>query len=200
VLAYSTVSQTGYLFLVFALSGSGPAGAGGVWAGSLYLTWAHGLAKAGAFLSAGLLMRSCGSDRLDDLRGAVHQHPIPVGLLALAAVTLIGLPPGLGFLGKWMLLDAALEQGKWMTGATLLLGGLLAAAYLMRVIEICFRPGDRPDAPAEPTNRGARTWPVLILVLLPFVLSWFVSGPNNLLRLGAPFEVPSLPQGAGAGL
>lgn len=193
VLAYSTVSQTGYLFLVFALSGAETRSQGGVWAGSIYLAISHGLAKAGAFLAAGMLMQRCGSDRLEDLRGAATAHPLPVALLGLAAATLMGLPPGLGFTGKWMLLDAAFQLEQWASGLMILVGGLLAAGYLMRVIERCFRTDPAATAPVPPSDRAGPMFPVLILVLAPFVLSWLLAGPDNLLRIGAPLDVPAWP-------
>lgn len=192
VLAYSTVSQTGYLFLVFALQNPGSQAAAGMWAGTVALALGHGLSKAGAFLAAGMLAAARGSDRLEDLRGAAADQPFAVTVFAIAAANLAALPPGLGFFGKWLLLKASFDQGQWLIGLTVVAGGVLAVAYLLRPMEIMLRAEPAPlERPFRETGRRAAL-PVLLLVLVPFILSWLVTAENSLLRAGAPFEVPAL--------
>jgi multicomponent Na+:H+ antiporter subunit D len=141
--AYSTVAQVGYLFLVFPLAAPGigaaadstaqqAADAG--WTGALGLALAHGVAKAAMFMAAGTLALAHGSDRLTDLRGAATRMPMATGTFALAGVSLAGLPPTFGFVGKWQLLQASLLSGQWWWLPILLLGGLLTVAYTVRVL------------------------------------------------------------------
>ncbi|MFW6077568.1 MAG: proton-conducting transporter membrane subunit, partial [Hyphomicrobiales bacterium] len=73
-------------------------------------------------------------DRLDGLVGIARRLPMPAFAFALAAVSLMGLPPSGGFTAKYLLLTAAIASGQWWWVAVILAGGLLAAAYLFRVL------------------------------------------------------------------
>lgn len=133
MIAYSTVAQLGYLFLIFPLLGT----PGGRAAGILHAV-AHGLAKAAMFTAAGVLIKATGQDRIAALAGAAQQLPLTLFAFGLAGVTLMGLPPSAGFLAKWQLLDAALGQGYWGIVLITLSGGLLAAVYVFRVLRQAF--------------------------------------------------------------
>ena len=190
ILAYSTVSQVGYLFLVFALSvKEGPAERW-VWTGAVYLAISHGLSKAAAFLAAGYLQKTEGADRPGTLRGAAHRQPGAVLVLAVASVNLMGLPPSTGFIGKWLLLRAAIHNGQLELVGVMLGGGLLAAAYLFRVFECLLHPDpdlpalSNPDSGPPPSRR--MLIPAMGLALATLVPVIAVSAPEHLLRIGAP--------------
>lgn len=193
VLAYSTVSQVGYLFLVFALTFDDAPGQGLVWTGAVYLAISHGLAKAAAFLAAGHLHKAEGSDELTVLRGAARRHPLCVLTLAIASVNLMGLPPSTGFIGKWMMLKASFFTRQWGLALVLLGGGFLAAVYLFRVFEYLLV--DNPQEPGETAETRARTWkfpaalvPALLLALATLVPVLFLTAPEAILRIGAPVQ------------
>ncbi|MFU8817934.1 MAG: complex I subunit 5 family protein, partial [Pseudomonadales bacterium] len=136
VVAYSTVAQLGYLFLMFPLAGG--AGeeqpwAATAWTGGIFHALAHAPAKAAMFLAAAMMIQAMGHDRIEGLSGVAHAVPMSVFAFALASVSLMGLPPSGGFTAKYLLLTAALAGGAWLSAAVILLGGLLAAAYLFRV-------------------------------------------------------------------
>lgn len=138
LLAYSTVAQVGYLFMVFPLGMRSPSSGSAV-GGALYLVSAHACAKAAAFMVAGNVLRAYGHDRIEDLRGVVQQMPVSMFAFAVAGVSLIGLPPSGGFIAKWLLLTAALEGLQWGLAAVIVAGGLLATAYIFRVFSRSFR-------------------------------------------------------------
>lgn len=184
VVAWSTVAQLGYLMLLFAMPSTA------AWQGTVYLLLSHGLAKAAMFLAAANLMLRLGSDRLDRLPGADARLPISVFAFALAGVSLIGLPPSGGFLGKWQLLSAAWAQGAWLWAAVLLLGSLLAAAYLFRVLGSMF---SRPTVEAEesgPAPARIAEFAALALALMA-IAAGFGSAP-----LLALLPVPAGMEGA----
>lgn len=132
VVAYSTVAQLGYpLLMVPLLETSGAAAA---WSGGFYLLLSHALAKASMFLVAGVLLHAQGHDRIFQSRGFAGRYPMSVFAFGLAALTLLALPPSGGFIGKWLLLEASFGSGQWWWGLVLLLGGLLAAGYVFRVL------------------------------------------------------------------
>lgn len=192
VLAYSTVSQVGYLFLVFALTFHDAPGQGLVWAGAVYLAISHGLAKGAAFMAAGYLQKAEGSDRLESLKGCAHRHPVAVMVLALASINLMGLPPSTGFIGKWMMLKASFYSQQWGLAVVMLGGGLLAAAYLFRVFELLVQPGDPacgPEKAPHTLTRSQSIWmlaPAMFLALATLLPVLFITLPEALLRIGAP--------------
>jgi formate hydrogenlyase subunit 3/multisubunit Na+/H+ antiporter MnhD subunit len=189
ILAYSTVSQVGYLFLVFALTFRNAPDPGRLWAGAVYLAISHGLAKAAAFMAAGVLAQAEGSDRLSTLRGAAFRQPGAVLVLAAASVNLMGLPPSLGFVGKWWMLTTALQTGQWGLAAILLAGGLLSGIYLFRVFETLFRPGDPVAHPSQPRSTAAirgMLIPAAGLAIATLLPALFLSVPNRMLSIGGP--------------
>lgn len=180
LVAYSTVAQLGYLLLVFPLAGSGPGGAE-AYSGGVYLALAHGLAKAAMFLAAGLVLEALGHDRIDGIQGAAHHMPITVFALALAGLTLMGLPPSGGFVAKWVMLHAAFASGQWWWAVVLLGGGLLAAAYVFRILLPAFRPPEQQSRGFEKVPLGAE---VLVLVLAggSVLLGLVAAAPLELLQ------------------
>jgi len=179
LIAYSTVAQLGYLFLPF------PLGSSIAWKGALYLLLSHALAKAAMFMAAGNIMRFGGHDRIADLDRVAHRLPLTVTAFALAGVSSMGLPPSGGFIGKWLLLDAALRAGQWWWVIILILGGLLAAAYIFKVIGYAFtQAGVLHETEPVPVTME---WAALALALAAVLLGLFTSWPLALMEIGLPF-------------
>jgi len=139
LVAYSTVAQIGYLFIVFPLLGRTSPGDAAL-QGSVLHAVAHALAKSAMFTAAGVLVKATGQETIDGLAGVATRLPLTLFAFALAGVTLMGLPPSAGFLAKWLLLGAAIGQGQWLLVAVIVAGGLLAAAYVFRVLRHAFLP------------------------------------------------------------
>ena len=183
MVAYSTVAQVGYLFLVFGLAGDEAARLG--WRGTAYFAFAHACAKAAAFMVAGSLMHVAGSDRLERWRGIARCEPMLIFSFGLAGVSLMGLPPSGGFLAKWLLLNAAVGSGPWMVAAVMLTGGLLAAVYVFRVVAVSLSASDALP-PTPPLPRLVR-WPPLVLALVAIVCGIITTEPIGLFEIGSPF-------------
>lgn len=184
LVAYSTVAQLGYLFLVFPLASSESAGFT-AWSGCLLFVGAHACAKTAMFLTAGNILHAAGHDRIRDLDGITHVLPVSVFAFALSGISLVGLPPSGGFAGKWMLLQAGVSEGKWIWVTAILVGSLLAAAYIMRVLTHAFTRIPEPEIP-NPIP-PVMEWTGLTLAMLAAVLGFFAQWPIDLLRIGAPF-------------
>lgn len=182
MVAYSTVAQLGYIVLIFPLAVSA-AGSVPAWGGGLLMALAHGLAKAGMFLAAGCVLLALGHDRVAGLAGLSQRQPVTLAALAIAAVSLIGLPPSGGFAAKWMLLDAALTTGQWWWVPVILVGTLFAAGYLFRIVGIGFRTVTDPPG-GEPVPASLE-WAALALALLAVMLGLFVPDILGLLHVGA---------------
>ena len=172
LVAYSTVAQLGYLYLALGLAAP---------AAALYLAVSHALAKAAMFLSAGAVMHRVGHDELAALGGIAHRMPIALFAFAIAGVSIVGLPPSGGFIGKWLLLERALGAGHWPAAALVVAGGLAAAAYVFRVIGPCFAPSEArrdPPAAAEVVAFALALAALALGFLAPWLLAPFDSGAS----------------------
>jgi formate hydrogenlyase subunit 3/multisubunit Na+/H+ antiporter MnhD subunit len=134
LIAYSTIAQIGYLFIMFPLALGGHFWSVGAWNGGLMQTLSHALAKAAMFLCAGLIAESLGHDRIAEMRGVARALPMTMFAFGLSGLSLMGLPPSGGFVAKWLLIRAAVEAGQWVWALVMLAGGLLAAGYVYRVL------------------------------------------------------------------
>ncbi|MBX3187223.1 MAG: hypothetical protein KF819_09415 [Labilithrix sp.] len=134
VLAYSSLAHVGYLFLLF------PPASTRAYAGVVYVAVSHAFASAAMFAAAGVVERSIGRDDLDALQGLAHRRPLTFVALGLAGTSLIGLPPSGGFVAKYFIARAALENGEWWWAIVVLAGGLLAAGYVIPILRSAFMP------------------------------------------------------------
>jgi multicomponent Na+:H+ antiporter subunit D len=187
LIAYSTVAQIGYLFLMFPLA-SGP-WAADAWSGGLMQALSHAFAKAAMFLSAGLVTESLGHDRIASLGGAGRAMPVTFFALGLGGLSLMGLPPSGGFAAKWLLLKAAIEAGQWLWAAVMLAGGLLAGGYLYRVLAPALSGAGTPSAkPPLQSRELVALGLALAAVLLAFAPPAFFA----FLQVGRPAAVTGL--------
>ncbi|WP_018945989.1 complex I subunit 5 family protein [Thioalkalivibrio sp. AKL17] len=162
VIAYSTVSQLGFGLLVFPLATAG-ALPDQAHAGMLMLLLAHGLAKGSLFLAAGCLAWQWGSDHLRRIGPPMAGGSLLAWIaIALAAASLVGLPPSGGFVAKWWLLESALAARAWPWAAVIVLGTFITAGYLWRILRDPLRAGS-VDAAAVP----ARAQPLPIPLAMP---------------------------------
>jgi multicomponent Na+:H+ antiporter subunit D len=131
VLAHSSISQIGFVFLPLAVAATVPeVRALGVTAALVY-AFNHGLAKAGLFLVAGTLQDVLGTTRFGDLGGVAGRAPVLSGAFLVFALGLVGTPPLAGFLGKLLVFDVgARALGAGSRGAALALAVALAGAVL----------------------------------------------------------------------
>jgi multicomponent Na+:H+ antiporter subunit D len=183
LVAYSTVAQIGYLFFVFPLAAGAHPWAGAAWVGGALQAVSHAFAKAAMFLAAGLIAKTLGHDRIAEFRGLGRVAPIPVLAFALGSLSLMGLPPSGGFTAKWLLLTAAIESGHWAWALIMVVGGLLAAGYVYRVLAPALEVMDA-RAVATPARSGA----LLALSLAVVALLLGVAPPElaDFLKIGMP--------------
>ena len=142
LVAYSTVAQVGYLFVMMPLALAPIVDPETVvaswsvdaWRGGVYQALSHAFAKAAMFMAAGSILYALGHDRIVDLRGVAEKIPITTVAFALAGISLMGLPPTGGFAAKWLLLRSSIASGQWWWAVVTVLGGLLAATYVLVVL------------------------------------------------------------------
>ncbi|MGA7996868.1 MAG: proton-conducting transporter membrane subunit [Bradyrhizobium sp.] len=186
LIAYSTVAQIGYLFLMFPLALDPVSEAlhvNGALAGGMLLAMSHATAKAAMFMAAGLIYAALGHDRIVELGGAARALPMTVFAFAIGGVCLIGLPPSAGFLAKWLLLKEAIATGQWPWAMILLVGGLFSGAYVFIVVSHAL------VSPQEPLKLRAavpkyQEAAALTLALISLLLGFVAFGPIDVLQVG----------------
>lgn len=180
MIAYSTVAQLGYLMIALPLAGgAGSAGAaGGAMHAAVLLAASHAAAKASMFMCAGSLLAAYGHDRIDAMAGFGTRLPITATAFALAALSLVGLPPTGGFVGKFALIEAAVRAGAWWAVAAVLAGSLLSAAFLFHALSRAFA-----DAPADKASAEVPAAPQLAALALALVAVALVAAGEPLRRL-----------------
>ena len=159
LLAFSSVAQIGYIML-----GASMVSVLGLSAGMLHM-FNHALSKGALFLAVMCLGMRLEGLQLRDLAGAARRMPWTMVAMAVAGLSLIGVPGTAGFVSKWYLITAALQEGPLGIAlvAVIVLGSLMAVVYIWRIIEAAwFAPapgGDTVPAPGEaPVAMLALTW------------------------------------------
>ncbi len=152
LVAYSTLAQIGYLFLMFPLAfdAAGLPVRGDVLAGGTLQAIAHATAKAAMFMAAGLIYKACGNDRMDGIAGAARATPLSVLAFALGGVALMGVVPSGAYLAKKLLLAAADGSGQWWWEWVLQAGGFLTTSYVVLAVVSAL------GAPRDPAAAHAR--------------------------------------------
>jgi multicomponent Na+:H+ antiporter subunit D len=157
LIAYSTVAQIGYLFLMFPLAFDPASGAivrGDALAGGVLQAISHATAKAAMFMAAGLIYKTFGHDRIAELAGAARAVPLTFVTLAVSGVALMGIVPSGAYLAKKLLLAAADETGQWGCSLVLQIGGVLTCGYVVLVLANTLRRADQTVTPRSPVPRG----------------------------------------------
>jgi NADH-quinone oxidoreductase subunit L len=161
VLANSTVSQIGYMFLAVGL---GP----GVYAIGIIHLLGHGFFKAALFLSSGSVMHAM-NDRIDMRHfGALRKvMPITYGVFLAGFLAIIGCPPFTGFWTKDKIIEAAFDKGGtsgWILGIIALGGAGLTAFYMTRALVMTFHGEKRWEPDVHPHEAPKIMWVPMVLL------------------------------------
>ena len=132
MLAYSSIAQIGYMML-----GVSFATQTGLVAAILHL-FNHAMMKGGLFLALAAVCYSTGGTSIRNFRGLGKTMPWTMMAIVLGGLSLIGVPLTVGFVSKWYLVLAALEQGYWPVALLVLLGSLLAVIYIWKLVEAAY--------------------------------------------------------------
>jgi NADH-quinone oxidoreductase subunit N len=167
LLAYSSIAHLGYLLVAF-LAG----GALGIEAAAYYLA-AYAVTSLGAFgIVAQLSTPGAGrdADRMEDYHGLFRTRPFLASSLALMLLSLAGLPPTMGFIGKFYLITSGVGAGMFWPVAALVVGSVIGLYYYLRVLVAMAMPV--PVSMPEGRSTTAPPWfgNALIGVLLALLL------------------------------
>ncbi len=174
VLAWSTVSQIGYMFLGVGLGGA-------AYALAIVHLLAHGFFKANMFLGAGSVMHGM-HDQVDIRRfGGLRKFmPITWGTFLVGWLAIIGIPPLSGFFSKEPIIVAAFEREgwtAWLYGMAALLGAGLTAFYMTRLFILTFHGPKRWTEDIEHPHESPKimTIPLILLAVGSAAAGWLLS-------------------------
>lgn len=163
MLAYSSVSQIGYIAL-----GIGLANKMGLIGAYLHIL-NHAFMKGCLFLVAMALMYRVGGRNIFQL-GRIHRKmPFTMGALVIGALSMIGIPPTAGFFSKWYLILGSIEANNWVFVAVILASSLFNALYFFRVIENAYFEASRGHAAGETLGNDTKE-EVPLSMLIPILI------------------------------
>ncbi|MCH7525002.1 MAG: NADH-quinone oxidoreductase subunit L [Bacteroidetes bacterium] len=167
VLAYSTMSQLGYM--MFALGVSGYDGHDGVgYMASMFHLFTHAMFKALLFLAAGSIIHAVHSNYLKDMGGLRKYMPITHITFLIAALAISGIPPFAGFWSKDEILVAAFQHNKLIYYIGVAVAGL-TAFYMFRIYFGIFWGKDREYKHKPKESPLSMTFPLMFLALMSIV-------------------------------
>jgi multicomponent Na+:H+ antiporter subunit D len=187
-LAYSTISQMGYVILGVSLLGPMAT------AGGLIHIVNHAFMKGTLFLCAGAMIKQTGVRKVSQMAGMGKRLPVTMLALTVSCLAMIGMPPLSGFISKWYLGMGMVEVEQPLYLVVLLGGALLAAMYLLPIVYAAYFK--KPDAgyAAADERRGRFEAPMTMLApvvvgavvtVLLGALAWQGWSPLALARMAA---------------
>jgi NADH-quinone oxidoreductase subunit L len=164
VLAYSTMSQLGYMMLALGVSGyDGHEGVG--YMASMFHLFTHAMFKALLFLGAGSVIHAVHSNYLKDMGGLRKYMPVTNITFLIAALAISGMPPFAGFWSKDEILVAAFEHNKLIYYIGVFVAGL-TAFYMFRIYFGIFWGKDTTYKQRPKESPLSMTFPLLVLAFL----------------------------------
>ena len=185
LLAYSSIAHTGYILAAVAASSARPSAGAAV----LFYVFAYGLMNLGAF--ACLLYLDLEGSRgatLDELNGFGRREPVGALAFAIFLISLTGIPPTVGFVAKFLVIQPVLDAGLTWLAVFIALNAVLAAFYYLRVVVHMYMYDAESGAPALVSTRvlsfslGLSALAVVVLGIAPNSLyEWALQAAGPLL-------------------
>jgi proton-translocating NADH-quinone oxidoreductase chain M len=174
ILAYSTVSQIGYIFLGFSVMN-----AAGI-SGSLLFILMHGLAKAGLFLCAGIVIHAVHTKDIREMGGLIKTMPVTAVAFLACSFSVIGIPPFGGFFSKFLVILGTVQAGRPWVAAMALFTAVLTMYYLFKVFSLVFLGEAKHPAPERTKSM---VYVVAALAVLSLAAGLFVAYPAKLANI-----------------
>ncbi len=158
-LAFSTVSQLSYVVLATAiLTPISVIGA------AMHIA-AHAVSKITLFFAAGSVYTAAHITEVSRMAGVGRRMPWTMGAFAIGALSMIGVPPTAGFLGKWFMLSGAMESQQWMPVMVIIASTVLNAAYFLPIVYVAFFKAPPEPEPGHEAH-GEAPWPIVLALTI----------------------------------
>jgi NADH-quinone oxidoreductase subunit N len=166
MLAYSSIAHAGYALIGVVVAGHAEADSGvralGVSSVMLYLA-VYAFMTLGAFAVVAMVRKGAvEGDEIEDFTGLAKREPLPAFLMLIFMVSLAGIPPTAGFIGKLYLFMAAVKAGLTWLAVIAVLFAAASAYFYLRVVMVMYMREPQPSEEAEPRFAAS---PVMTIVL-----------------------------------
>jgi NADH:ubiquinone oxidoreductase subunit 5 (subunit L)/multisubunit Na+/H+ antiporter MnhA subunit len=172
IIAYSTISQLGFILL--GMSAGNEIGLEG---GLLYIL-AHSIGKGGLFLCAGIVEHNLHTKDITKMGGLIKNMPVTAAAFLLCAASIMGIPPFGGFFAKYLVIDGIMSNGNIALGIVFIIGAVMTIMYLMRLFVKVFLGKSVCGDVKEGT--ASMTYSVLFLGILSLLMGLLISLPSAL--------------------
>jgi NADH-quinone oxidoreductase subunit N len=159
MLGYSSIAQAGYLMVGLATAGASSTdivGRGGV----LFFLAGYALTNLGAFIAIIAISGKVNSDVIHDFSGMGKRAPVIAAALTLCLISLIGMPPAVGFMGKFYIFGGAVQNGLLWLVIVAVVNSVISAYYYLRVVKVMWF-----NEPVS-TERVPSSWPLRIALAI----------------------------------
>jgi NADH-quinone oxidoreductase subunit N len=183
MLAYSSIAHTGYILAAVAAANAGPSSTAAV----LFYVFAYGVMNLGAF--ACLLYFDIEGSRgatLDELNGFARREPLGAFAFTVFLISLTGIPPTVGFVAKFLVIQPVLDAGYAWLAVFIALNAVLAAFYYLRVVVRMYMYDPETGAPLVANTRllsaalGVSALATVVLGIIPNSLyEWALQAANS---------------------
>lgn len=175
IIAYSTVSQIGFILLGLSVGGEMAL------AGGLLYIFMHAISKAGLFLCAGIVEHSCHTKDIRKLGGLAKAMPWTAASFFLCAFSVMGVPPFGGFFSKYLVIGGTVQAGHPWLAIVFLIGAVMTILYLLRAfVRVFLGPQRMEHVPREGSFSMVAS--VALLALLSVVSGLLVQYPSNMVH------------------
>ncbi|MFN3550944.1 MAG: NADH-quinone oxidoreductase subunit L [Endomicrobiia bacterium] len=170
ILAYSTISQLGYIFLGFAINVATSI------IGAVFYIVSHAVAKAGLFLSAGIVEHNTNERNIYNLGGLSKTMPLTSICFLICGFSIIGFPLLGGFWGKFFIIKGAIETNRLTTTLFAIIGAVLTLLYVIRLYNYVFLGEKKFDVKEQSSTM------VVVVMILTLLSLGFGFLPNIILN------------------
>ncbi len=169
MLGYSSIAHAGYIMI--GLAAIGTLGKSGV----LFFLAGYALANLGAFIAIIAISNKIDSDEITDYSGMARRSPVIAFILAFCLISLIGIPPTVGFMAKFYIFNAAIQENLLWLVIIAVLNSVVSAYYYLRVVKLMY-VGEPASEEAIPSSISLRitlaitSLGVLVLGIYPWLV------------------------------
>ena len=169
MLAYSTVSQLSYVIL--AVSILAPKS---ITAAAFHIV-AHAFGKITLFFAAGSIYTTARKSKISQLSGVGRQMPITMLAFSIGALSMIGIPPTVGFISKWYMIGGAFDRELYWVIVVIAISTLLNATYFLPVVYKAFFEKEKSDPGVVIVRRhGESSFPIVLALMITSAATLFL--------------------------
>jgi NADH-quinone oxidoreductase subunit N len=146
MLGYSSIAQAGYIMVGLAAAGASSSSIVGR-SGVLFFLAGYAMTNLGAFIAIIAISGKVNSDLIQDFSGMGRRSPVVAAALSLCLISLVGMPPAVGFMGKFYIFSGAVQNGLLWLVIVAVINSVISAYYYLRVVKVMWF--DEPVSPEK---------------------------------------------------